>query len=173
MVALRQSEATKMSIKLLKPIHDAIKEGNLLQVKKLLDDHSGAIDLDTPFSSWLHVAAGKGQLAIVQELVKRGMDVNARGGILGGNALHAVADGHHVEVVKYLLDVGSEMDVSDSQRNPLFAAILDDNVDIAQLLINRGLDPMTDYGDDWNAIAFAKERGAEKCLKLLENVKTK
>jgi len=162
-----------MSNALTKPIYDAIKEGNLNRVIELLDDHSEALEMDTPFGSWLHVAAERDQLPIVKELIKRGLDVNTRGGILEGNALHAAVSEGHFEMVKYLLDAGSEMDVSVSERNPLFAAILNDDAEIAQLLIDRGLDPHTDYGDDWNAINFAKRHGAAKCLKLLEKAQAK
>jgi ankyrin repeat protein len=161
-----------MSVKLIKPIIEAITEGNLKQVVQFLDDHPEAIHIETPFGSWLHVAANRGQLSIVKELVQRGMDVNARGGILGGNPLHAAANGAHYEVVKYLLGVGSEMDVSNSQWNPLFAAVLRDNAEVAQLLIDHGIDTMADYGDGWNAIAFAKEQRAKKCLKLLEKAES-
>jgi uncharacterized protein len=162
-----------MSRELLKllfnPMSDAIEEGNFKRVIELLDNHPGAIDLDTPIGSWLHIAAARGQLLIVKELVKRGMNLNARGGSLDGNPLHSAASHGHLEVVKYLLDAGSEMDVSVSEKNALFAAILNDDARIAELLIERGLDPHHDYGDGWNAINFAKLQGAAKCLKLLEN----
>src|SRR5687768_8762043 len=129
-----------MSIGLIKPIHDAIKDGNLNRVVELLDGNPGAIDIDTPFGSWLHIAARKGQLPIVKELLKRGMNMNARGGTLGGSAMHAAVSDGQFNVVKYLLGVGTKIDVSDSLGNPLFAAILDDNVEIAQLLIDHGID---------------------------------
>lgn len=167
------SKITKMSDALFRPIKDAINEGNLKRFIEILDDHPEALEMDTPFGSWLHVAAGDGQLPIVKELVKRRMDVNARGGALEGNAMHAAVSEGHIEVVKYLLDAGSEMDVSASERNPLFAAILEDNAELAQLLIDRGLDPSHDYGDGWNAINFAKLQNATKCLKLLEAIRKK
>jgi ankyrin repeat protein len=152
---------------------DAIEEGNLRRVIELLDEHPEALDLDTALGSWLHIAAEHDQLAIVKELIKRGIDLNARGGILEGNALQAAVDEGHIEMVKYLLDAGSEMDLSASERNPLFAAIHDDNVEMAQLLIDHGLDPHHDYGDGWNATLFANVQGAEKCLKLLEAIPKK
>jgi ankyrin repeat protein len=161
-----------MRMHLAKPIYDAIGGGDLERVIQLLDDHPGAIHMDTPWGSWLHVAAGEGQLPIVKELLERGMEVNARGGVFGGNAMHVAVDDGQTEVVKYLLDHGAEMDVSASRYNPLFAAILDDNVEIAKLLIDRGIDVTVKYNSDtmkdMDAIAFAEKHGAEKCLKLLK-----
>jgi uncharacterized protein len=168
-----EERSTKMSNTLFRPIMDAIREGNLQRVIELLDDHPEALNMDTVFGSWLHAAAGRGQLPIVKELVKRGLDLNARGGTLEGNALHAAVNYGHLEVVKYLLDAGSEMDVSVSERNPLFAAIHDDNTELAQVLIDHGLDPHYDYGDGWNAITFAGMQGSQKCLKLLQAIPKK
>jgi hypothetical protein len=76
-------------------------------------------------------------------------------------------------MVKYLLEAGSDMELTVSEKDPLFAAILRDHDDIAQLLIDHGLDPHHDYGDDWNATFFAYVQGAKKCLKLLESLPKK
>jgi uncharacterized protein len=159
---------------LFRPMSDAIKAGNLQRVTELLEEHPEAIDLDTPMGSWLHIAASAGQLAVVKELVERGIDVNARGGTFKTNALYFAVNYGHLDVVKYLLEAGSETDMSVSEKNPLFAAIhKNDNTEIAQALIDHGLDPHHDYGDDWNAISFAKQNGAQKILKLLQSIPKK
>jgi hypothetical protein len=77
-------------------------------------------------------------------------------------------------MVKYLLEAGSELDVSDSEVNPLWGAILRDNVKIAQLLVDHGIDYTIKYGDiQMDAMAFAKEQGAGHCYHLLKDIKKK
>src|SRR4051812_30616412 len=85
-----------LSVQLFRPMSDAIEEGNLQRVIELLDEHPEALDLDTALGSWLHIAAEHDQLAIVKELIKRGIDLNARGGILEGNADIAGLWNHHL-----------------------------------------------------------------------------
>jgi ankyrin repeat protein len=102
------------------------------------------------------------------------VDVNARGGAYKGNAMNEAAIEGHLEMVKYLLEEGAEMDESDSEVNPLWGAILRDNVKIAQLLIDHGIDYTIKYGDiQLDAMAFAKEQGAGHCYHLLEDIKKK
>src|SRR5688572_15155042 len=121
-----------MNVELLKSIRSAIRNGDLKRVTDLIDANPEAIDMDTAFGSWLHVAASFGQLPIVEELVNQGMDVNARGGTANGNALHRSATNGHIDVVKFLLDSGAEMDVSEPERNALFGTIINGHLDIAK-----------------------------------------
>jgi ankyrin repeat protein len=166
-----------MSRELLKqlfnPMSRAIKAGNLEEIIRILDEHPEALHFDTPMGPWLHMAASAGEVPILKELVRRGVDVNARGGTFKSNALHMAANEGRLDAVKYLLEAGSEMELSVSEKDPLFAAILRDHDDIAQVLIDHGLDPHHDYGDGWNATFFANLRGAKKCLELLEKIPAK
>lgn len=163
-----------MNVEVHRNMRAAIKEGRKEDVISLLDANPEALDMMTPFGTWLHVAASAGQVEIAKELLKRGADVNAVGGTFGGNALMEATTSGHYEMAKYLLEEGSEMDVSDSTRNPLWGAILRDKVKIAQLLIDHGIDINTKYGDTkMDAIALAKEQGARQCLQLLEEAKKK
>jgi ankyrin repeat protein len=164
-----------MNVELLKSIRTSIKEGNLRAFVDLIEANPDAIKMDTAFGSWLHVAASKGQLEMVKELVKRGMDINARGGIAGGNALHSAVANNHAEVAKYLLNAGAEMDVSEPERNPLFGAVMEENVGMGKLLIERGIDWKARYTGsrmkDMDALAFAKERGAREFVEYLESLR--
>jgi uncharacterized protein len=166
-----------MDNQLLNSIEDAIEDGKTFKCMDLIDNNPQILSANTTFGTWLHIAASHGQLAIMEELVKRGVDINARGGIAGANALHSAVEDSQYEAAKYLLDVGAEMDVAEPERNPLFAAILEDNAKIVQLLIDRGIDTKVKYTGqrmkNMDAIAFAEEHGAEKCLKLLEEAQAK
>lgn len=130
--------------------------------------------MSTVFGSLLHIAAFHGQLPIVQELIKRGIDVNTCGGVTGGNALNDAASQGHYEVVRYLLDSGSKMDVSEPERNPLFSAIYGGHDAVGELLVDRGIDTKIRYSGEsmrnMDALAFAKERGATKFVEYLESL---
>jgi uncharacterized protein len=163
-----------MNAELIKSIRTAIKDGDLARFSALIDAHPEALRISTVFGTWMHVAATHGELKIVAEMVKRGMDVNATGGVAGATALHSAVRHKQHEIVKYLLDIGADMDVSEPHRNPLFAAISENDLEAARLLIEHGIDPKVRYtGDsmkDMDALAFAKERGALDFVKFLQSL---
>lgn len=161
-----------MNAELHKVIRTAIKTGDLNSLTTIFEANPAAVNMNTPFGSWLHVAASFGRLEIVQMLVERfRLDINLKGGASESSPLdRACADGQY-DVVKYLLDKGAEIDVSAPERNPLFGAIMSGNVAIAKLLIDRGIDTSIRYSGesmrDMSAIDFAKERGADEFVSLL------
>lgn len=161
-----------MSAELHKAIRAAIKAGDIDFITTTFEENPSVLTMNTPFGSWLHVAASFGKLEIVQALVERfKMDINLRGGTSDSSPLdRACADGQY-EVAKYLLDKGAEIDISAPERNPLFGAILGGNVAIAKLLLDRGIDASIRYSGesmrDMSAIEFAKERGADEFVSLL------
>jgi ankyrin repeat protein len=160
--------------KVYNSLYDAITDGDFMRFMTLIKEHPKILQMITPFGTWLHVAASNGQLEMVKELVKRGIEINARGSIADGNALNeAASEGHH-EVAKYLLEAGSEMDVSEPERNPLFGAIQSGNLDIGKLLIERGIDTKVRYTGNsmknMDALAFAEEHEHEGFIKLLKGV---
>ena len=67
---------------LVMPIYDAIAQGRLEDVIRLIGDDRSRLEMITPFDTWLHVAASYGQLEIVRWLVSKGLNVNAYGGTI-------------------------------------------------------------------------------------------
>ncbi|PMU52805.1 hypothetical protein C1X86_35510, partial [Pseudomonas sp. GP01-A3] len=59
-----------------KEIRSAIKNGDIEKVINLISSKPQSLQMMTPFGTWLHVAASKGQLAIVKKLVEIGIDIN-------------------------------------------------------------------------------------------------
>src|SRR6266704_4656772 len=96
----------------------AIKQGDTERLLALLGNDKRLLEMSTPFGTWLHVAAAHDRLEIVKKLVSLGMAINRNGGILGGTALNEAASEGHVEVVRYLLSQGAQMDVRDPRHNP-------------------------------------------------------
>ena len=75
----------------------------------------------------------------IVKLVELGSNINTLGGVYGG-ALNEAASEGHIDIVRYLLSCGADMDTSEPERNPLFGAISNEHVDIAKLLIESGID---------------------------------
>ncbi|MGG0277496.1 suppressor of fused domain protein [Bacillus rhizoplanae] len=154
-----------------KEIRSAIKKSDIERVVELIGSNDELLNMMTPFGTWLHVAASKGELDIVKKLIELGLNVNRLGGVYGGGALNEAASAGHIQVVRYLLSCGADMDVSEPERNPLFGAISNGHVDIAKLLIESDIDTDVKYSGesmkDMDALNFAREQGQEEIVKLL------
>ena len=154
-------------------IHDAIEKGNLKEVIALIGDDKALLGASSVFGTWLHIASTAGQMAIVKWLLEAGIDPNRQGGIAGGNALNEAAEEGHSDIVRYLLSVGAEMDVSEPQWNPLFAAIQTGSLDIVKLLLEHGIDATVRYTgehmQDMDAYAFAIEHGKREIAAYIQD----
>lgn len=154
-------------------IRTAIKQGNVEEVKILINSNIELLNFMTPFGTWLHVAATSGNLEIVKFLVKSGLSVNIKGGTFNAGAINRAASEGHFEVVKYLINAGAEFDLSEPDRNPLFAAIYGGHIEIVKLLLEKGIDSHISYSGDnmtnMDAYAFAIERGHKEIAQFLQS----
>jgi uncharacterized protein len=95
-----------------------------------------------------------------------------RSGVFEGGPLNEAATAGHVDIAKYLLSCGAELDVSDPRSNPLFGAIMSGNLEIVKLLIENGIDTQVKYSGEsmqnMDALAFAVERGQTEIAALLQ-----
>lgn len=152
----------------------AIENDDLKQVKEYIKSNKQLLYFETPFGSWLHVAASHGKLDIVKYLLESGLDINTKGGIFEGAAINEAASEGQKEIVKYLIDCGAELDVSEPVCNPLFSAIQSGNTDIVKLLIDKGIDVHVSYTGDsmknMDAYKFAIERGQQEIAMLLKDL---
>ena len=84
------------------------REGNAIRVATILDEHPDLVEVREPPYEWtlLHAAAQMGQLAVVDVLLGRGLDVNTKEKGDNTTALHWAAAAGKVDVVKRLLDAG-------------------------------------------------------------------
>ncbi|MDM5234987.1 ankyrin repeat domain-containing protein [Bacillus cereus] len=146
-----------------KTIRNAIKLGDINEVKRIIGDNPEFLHSMTPFGTWLHVAAKKGHFGIVEYLVHKGIDVNTKGDIFDSSSLRLAAGAGHLEIVKYLIEAGAELDVTLAKRNPLFGAIYGGHKEVVEFLVEKGIDISIRYtGENFknmNAYEYAEEFG--------------
>lgn len=154
-------------------IRTAIKQGNVEEVTILINSNRELLNFMSPFGTWLHVAATSGNLEIVKFLVRSGLSVNIKGGTFNTGAINRAASEGHFEVVKHLINAGAEFDLSEPDRNPLFAAIYGGHIEIVKLLLEKGIDSHITYSGgnmtNMDAYAFAIERGHKEIAQFLQS----
>jgi ankyrin repeat protein len=92
-------------------LFDAARHGRLDAMRALLDQHPDKLHARNQPYEWtlLHVAAQGGHLPIVELLLARGLDVNARERGDNTYAMHWAAAAGHLDVVRYLADAGGDV----------------------------------------------------------------
>ncbi|EEL70132.1 ankyrin repeat domain-containing protein [Bacillus mycoides] len=153
-------------------IYDFIKNGDIEQAKEIIITDKSLLDFVTPYGTWLHVSARAGELDMIKFLVESGLDINLNEGVPKSAPIaHAASEGE-IGILEYLFDNGAILDVSDPNRNPLFAAIYGGHLDIVKFLIKNGLDINIKYTEktmkDMGAYEFAIERGQTEIAEYLK-----
>ena len=90
----------------------------------------------------LHKAAYEGYREIVELLIAKGADVNAKGGVTKGTIpLHKAASNGHKEVAEVLIAKGADVNAkSENGRTSLHNAALSGHKEVVELLISKGAD---------------------------------
>jgi uncharacterized protein len=123
-------------------------------------------------------AAGKGDLAKVRTLIERGVDVNSRpvlgkdnGVEISGTPLLAATAEDKIEVVKYLLDKGANVNIPNGNGDTaLIFAAQRGNLPLAGLLINAGAEINVEERHGITPLMWAALGGhLEVMRKLFEN----
>jgi ankyrin repeat protein len=92
-------------------LFEAARNGEVDTLSGLLDQHPEKLQVrNKPYEhTLLHLAASTGQLAVVDLLLRRGMDVNAREKGDNTYAMHWAAAAGHLDVVRRLADAGGDV----------------------------------------------------------------
>ena len=99
-----------------KLLHDAIWDGNIERVKRLIDNGADVNFRDDYDYTPLHWAVREGYMDIVQLLVANGADINAIGMYRWGGKtpLHQAVIYGHKAIEKYLIAHGADVNIRDS-----------------------------------------------------------
>jgi ankyrin repeat protein len=128
-------------------LHNAVMDGDLPEIKKLLALCNNPNQVDNFFVTALHLAAAHGQIDAMSLLLKEGANINAQnvagdyplhsavdtissikllvkaGAVVnaknntGQTVLHLAADGGKAEIVKFLIESGADINMQDSEKN--------------------------------------------------------
>jgi len=151
------------------PIHDAVAEGNLPEVKKIITQYPETLNSTNYMSRTpLHIAAFKGHKEIVAFLIRAGADVSPRDIKNRKAPLHyAVRDGY-IEIVKLLIEAGADVNVKNLYNwIPLHYASAFNRPEIADLLIEKGAHINFKNKMLWTPLHLAGYGGNNKIIKLL------
>ena len=141
------------------------------EVVRILLDNGADVnaDEDDKWHNALHLAAALGHPQIVLQLLEHGASCENPGHV--GDVLITAIQNHHVEVVRILVDWGSDVNRKDCNGGtPLAHACHLQEVDILQCLLDAGADIEAQGWGFGNALTVASHFGNPRAVtKLLEH----
>jgi ankyrin repeat protein len=148
------------------PLHLAIKDESAKVVELLLGNPAVKIEQVNPAGETpLMMAALRGRLDWTRQLVGLGAKVRRE----GWTPLHYGATGPNVEVVRFLLDQGADINaIAPNGASPLMMAARYGPEDSVRLLIARGADKRVRNSLNQSAVDYARMSGREFLLPLLQ-----
>lgn len=179
----------------IKPFFDAVRSGDLGQVRALLDNDSSLAEArNESGASALLTAIYTGQREVRELLLSRGVqmdlaEASAAGDLtrvrefVDANAIPAnssSADGFpafalacffgHLDIARYLADKGANIHAAATNGtgyNALTAAVTAGHTEIVKYLLKHGLDPNYRYGPGYTPLLAGAANGHLEIVKLL------
>ena len=131
-------------------IFKACKEGKLTSVQYLIEKQNADKEITgnggkTP----LHYACEFGHLLIVEYLISKGADIEAKD-IYYWTPLHFACKEDHLEIVEYLISKGADIEAKEwmDLNGPLHIASQYDNIDVVNCLVSKGANKHAKNDDD-------------------------
>lgn len=149
-------------------------EKRINDIKLFLEKNINIVNDITPMGTLLEIAASEGNIDIVDFLIKKGCDINLGGGLESSPIVEASLRGY-TNIVDLLLSKGAKLDVSSFEANPLFAAISNEQDEIAIKLIDYGIDTTAKYDigeiKNCDAMEYARQYGRTEIYNYLKEKK--
>ena len=122
-------------------IHEFIEQNKFAEFCNALDMHPEYLEAVSNLKlsdRLIHTAAHNGRHTFIEELIKRGVDIDSRGDH-DQTALHYASLRSSTKVIKLLLESGADIEAEDVFRfTPLFAAIRNGSKSACKILIKSG-----------------------------------
>lgn len=137
-------------------IFTAAEQGDLESVKALLEANPQLIDaVDDAGYTAVHEAAYNGHTAVLEYLISRGGDINARSNS-GSTPLHGAAFHGRLESARLLIESGADIEaLNRGGFTPLLGACAGGRTELVKLLIAHGADINAAGGSGWTALMHA------------------
>jgi uncharacterized protein len=152
-------------------IFTACMTGDTAAVEEMLQGNKSLVKLMSA-DGWtpLHLAAFFGHPGCAAALLQNGADVNTRStNAMQNLPLHAGAAGRNFEVMKLLVDFGSNVNARQHGGwTALHAASQNGDASIAELLLVNGADPKARAENNQGPMDLALTRGQQAIVDLLE-----
>jgi ankyrin repeat protein len=149
----------------------AIEDGDLEAVTALIEEEGAAVD--TPIEYGEHSitpllkASWDGDLPIVQYLLAKGANVNARAGDTKETALMNAVTRGHMEIIKALLAAKADVALRNAfDFNPFTSAVAAGNQEVSALLLDAGA-KIDDGASGLTPLAFAVSSGNTEMMRFL------
>ncbi|ROL51866.1 Kinase D-interacting substrate of 220 kDa [Anabarilius grahami] len=161
------STSLKMSSLTTQSLFSYVEEENLSAIKAHLDKYREVDTRSENGQTALMVASEQGSLEIVQELIRRGANVNLDD-IDSWTALISAAKEGHTEVVKELLENNANVEHRDMGGwSALMWAAYKGRVEVAHLLLEKGANPNITGQYSVYPVIWAAGRGHAEIVQLL------
>lgn len=150
-------------------IHEAVREGNLLKVKEIIETDPDQINAKGLYEGLypLHYAVSANNKEMVNLLIDKGADINAHSSD-GSTSLHVASVLGYKEIVALLIKGGADVNAKDNRdRTPLHLASQGGHIEIVKFLIEKGADIKLEDKDDWTPLDYAKVYNHEEIVDFL------
>lgn len=118
----------------------------------------------------IHKAAYNGDMSKVEELLKKGVNPDARDSF-GGTALHAAMFQKNIKIIQLLLQYKFDINAQGPQNGytPLHDAVWSNNIEAVKLLLDEGAKTNIKGKDGLTPYGKAKNEGKAEIVKLFES----
>ena len=139
----KKNNISKEQKQYIKEYFSAVKEGDLLRIKDLIDHKKvnlGVVQRKNRNTA-LHLAASEGHLKVVEYLIEAGLDISTKNA-LGDTILFNAAYSGNLELLQYLIDKGLSAFIPNKKGyNLLHYAAYGGDMEAVKYLIKLGLNP--------------------------------
>ncbi|KAG8572124.1 hypothetical protein GDO81_011921 [Engystomops pustulosus] len=143
-------------------IFHAVKMGNLLLVKEIMDEDPSQVNaVNADGASPLMIAAVTGKLELVQLLVDRNADINKQDSVHAWTALMQATYHGNKEIVIYLLNQGADMNLRAKNGYTAFDLVMllnDPDTELVRLLATVCLQSDKERSKQKNKTLFSKSK---------------